>query len=250
MRDRRGADKTGIDARRGRQAFAAGIARPPRSRRPPPLLIARRPTGSPTSPRRCTPACAALFRGPLRCRPVPSVVRPVTRPRSLGTGCVVETYPAGAFWRRAAVRRYKATRRRGVVGHIVTQLGTTFDLGAHELMCLDSDHALDAVVAGLSAAAAAAGRRPCPRMRTSPSPAPRVGSLSPRARSATRWACWTDGRPPDCHDGSCRARFRPHPAAAHRRIAAALRRCRAAARLLRGRQPARAGRARGVRRAP
>jgi predicted nuclease with RNAse H fold len=80
-----------------------------------------------------------------------------------GHGLVVETYPAGSLlaW-GLPYRRYKGRDGRGVRGHIVTQLGATFDLGAHELMCLDSDHALDAVVAGLSAAAAAAGAATLP----------------------------------------------------------------------------------------
>lgn len=76
-----------------------------------------------------------------------------------GSGRVVEVYPAASLkvW-GLTHRGYKGTAHREVRDHLVTKLRETapwLDLGPYDAACRASDHALDAVVAALSARAAA-----------------------------------------------------------------------------------------------
>ncbi|MBB5791358.1 DUF429 domain-containing protein [Jiangella mangrovi] len=78
-----------------------------------------------------------------------------------GTGRVVEVYPAASLkvW-GLRQRGYKGAAHRAERDQIVTELRAAapwLDLGAHDEQCRASDHALDAVVAALSARAAAIG---------------------------------------------------------------------------------------------
>ena len=75
-----------------------------------------------------------------------------------GAGAVVEVYPAASLkvW-GLPWRGYKTTRNQAVLGTVVDRLQQAapwLDLGGHEQLCRRSDHALDAVVAALSARAA------------------------------------------------------------------------------------------------
>ncbi|WP_375476790.1 DUF429 domain-containing protein [uncultured Jatrophihabitans sp.] len=69
-----------------------------------------------------------------------------------GAGLVVEVYPAGSLhaW-GLPYRGYKGTTGRAVRDRLVDVLGGVVDLGAHEVLCRRSDHALDAVLSALSA---------------------------------------------------------------------------------------------------
>jgi predicted nuclease with RNAse H fold len=80
-----------------------------------------------------------------------------------GRGRVVEVYPAGSLmvW-ELEFRRYKGADGRPVRDRIVDRLARLVDLRAVEADCRASDHALDAVVAALSAAAALAGSATIP----------------------------------------------------------------------------------------
>jgi predicted nuclease with RNAse H fold len=78
-----------------------------------------------------------------------------------GTGRVVEVYPAASLkvW-GLGHRGYKGTVHRQARDELVTALRAAarwLDLGAYDAACRGSDHALDAVVAALSARAAATG---------------------------------------------------------------------------------------------
>jgi len=75
-----------------------------------------------------------------------------------GAGAVVEVYPAASLkvW-GLPWRGYKTTRNQAVLGAVVDRLQQAapwLDLGDHEGLCRRSDHALDAVVAALTARAA------------------------------------------------------------------------------------------------
>jgi predicted nuclease with RNAse H fold len=78
-----------------------------------------------------------------------------------GTGRVVEVYPAASLkvW-RLSHRGYKGIAHQQARDVLVTALRAAapwLDLGAYDAVCRASDHALDAVVAALSARAAALG---------------------------------------------------------------------------------------------
>ncbi len=80
-----------------------------------------------------------------------------------GHGRVVETYPAGSLYTWGMeYRRYKGRDGRPLREQIVRRLGTVVDFGDNAGLCIDSDHALDAVMAALTARAAAAGRATLP----------------------------------------------------------------------------------------
>lgn len=75
-----------------------------------------------------------------------------------GAGAVVEVYPAASLkvW-GLPWRGYKTTKNQAVLDTVVDRLlqaAPWLDLGEHEALCRRSDHALDAVVAALSARAA------------------------------------------------------------------------------------------------
>lgn len=75
-----------------------------------------------------------------------------------GAGVVVEVYPAASLklW-GLPWRGYKTTKNQAVLGSVVDHLQAAapwLDLGDHEDLCRRSDHALDAVVAALTARAA------------------------------------------------------------------------------------------------
>jgi predicted nuclease with RNAse H fold len=75
-----------------------------------------------------------------------------------GAGAVVEVYPAASLkvW-GLPWRGYKTTKNQAVLGAVVDHLRQAapwLDLGDHENLCRRSDHALDAVVAALTARAA------------------------------------------------------------------------------------------------
>lgn len=79
-----------------------------------------------------------------------------------GSGAVVEAYPAGSLkcW-GLPHRRYKGTANAAARNALVDALlaaAPWLDLAGFEPLCRASDHALDAVVAGLTARAAALGR--------------------------------------------------------------------------------------------
>jgi predicted nuclease with RNAse H fold len=94
--------------------------------------------------------------------------RPVDRG---GTGVVVEVYPAAALRRWGLTDRgYKGKQNLSTLATLVDELTGTagwLDLGRYENLCRASDHATDAVVAALSARAAACGlaTRPGPDQR-------------------------------------------------------------------------------------
>jgi len=75
-----------------------------------------------------------------------------------GAGRVAEVYPAGSLhaW-RLPFRRYKGRDGAPVRAEIVSALEGVVDLGGSRAACLNSDHALDAVIAGLTAHAVASG---------------------------------------------------------------------------------------------
>lgn len=96
-----------------------------------------------------------------RCAPLFARLDP-TRDRS-GHGRIAETYPAGSlFTWDLPYRGYKGTPGSSVREQIITGLSGIVDIGEHRAVCLASDHALDAVVAALSAAATAAGAATLP----------------------------------------------------------------------------------------
>lgn len=78
-----------------------------------------------------------------------------------GTGAVVEVYPAASLRHWALPHRgYKGGPNAARLGEVVDALGAAAPwlvLGKHEALCRHSDDALDAVVAALSARAAALG---------------------------------------------------------------------------------------------
>jgi len=93
-----------------------------------------------------------------------------------GAGTVVEVYPAASLkvW-GLPWRGYKTTKNQAALGIVVDQLKQAapwLDLGGHEELCRHSDHALDAVVAALTARAAVRdqvcrpGERELPAART------------------------------------------------------------------------------------
>lgn len=93
-----------------------------------------------------------------------------------GAGAVVEVYPAASLkvW-GLPWRGYKTTRNQDTLGVVVDRLKQAapwLDLGEHEQLCRHSDHALDAVVAALTARAAVRdqvcrpGERELPAART------------------------------------------------------------------------------------
>jgi predicted nuclease with RNAse H fold len=75
-----------------------------------------------------------------------------------GAGAVVEVYPAASLkvW-GLPWRGYKTAKNQAALGVVVDHLKEAapwLDLGGHEELCRHSDHALDAVVAALTARAA------------------------------------------------------------------------------------------------
>ncbi|MEV4096830.1 DUF429 domain-containing protein [Streptosporangium saharense] len=89
--------------------------------------------------------------------------RPVGR---AGDGVVVEVYPAASLrcWGLTS-NGYKRSANLGTLGLLVDELQAAapwLDLGAHEGLCRGSDDATDAVVAALTARAAALGRVTAP----------------------------------------------------------------------------------------
>jgi len=84
--------------------------------------------------------------------------RPVDRS---GAGVVVEAYPAASLkqW-GLPYRRYKGAANRAVLDQLADSLlaaAPWLDIGAHDTLFRTADHAFDAVVAGLTARAAALG---------------------------------------------------------------------------------------------
>ena len=79
-----------------------------------------------------------------------------------GTGRVVEVYPAASLQRWGLAHRgYKGQQRTGALGELVADLvarAPWLDLGPHRPALERSDDLLDAVVAALTARAAARGR--------------------------------------------------------------------------------------------
>lgn len=93
-----------------------------------------------------------------------------------GAGTIVEVYPAASLkvW-GLPWRGYKTTRNQATLGAVVDRLQQAapwLDLGGYEQLCRRSDHALDAVVAALTARAAVRdqvcrpGERELPAART------------------------------------------------------------------------------------
>ena len=80
-----------------------------------------------------------------------------------GLGRVVEVYPAASLiaW-GLSPRRYKGPGGRALREILVNELSLVVDLGANGSLCRESDHALDAVVAALSATAAQCGAATLP----------------------------------------------------------------------------------------
>jgi predicted nuclease with RNAse H fold len=79
-----------------------------------------------------------------------------------GAGAVVEVYPAASLkvW-GLPWRGYKTSSNRAALGIVVDRLRQAapwLDLGGYEQLCRHSDHALDAVVAALTARAAVRGQ--------------------------------------------------------------------------------------------
>jgi hypothetical protein len=79
-----------------------------------------------------------------------------------GTGLIVEVYPAAGlkYW-GLTHRRYKGSTGRTLLHGLVDELqhaAPWLDLGECEQVCRTQDHALDAVLSGLLARAAALGR--------------------------------------------------------------------------------------------
>lgn len=78
-----------------------------------------------------------------------------------GTGVVCEVYPAASLKTRdLPYRRYKGSDGRGELGRLVEALKAQapwLELGRHEDLIRDSDHAADSLIAALSALAAARG---------------------------------------------------------------------------------------------
>lgn len=88
--------------------------------------------------------------------------RPVDR---AGGGLLVETYPAAALQRWGLPHQsYKGASNRAALGQLVDALvrGLPLDLADHEVLCRQSDDALDAVLCALVARAAARGRVTAP----------------------------------------------------------------------------------------
>ncbi|MEU1883078.1 DUF429 domain-containing protein [Streptosporangium sp. NPDC020072] len=95
--------------------------------------------------------------------------RPVDR---AGNGVVVEVYPAASLrcWGLTS-NGYKRAANLGTLGLLVDQLQETaswLDLGTHEQLCRRSDDATDAVVAAITARAAALGRVTTPTQEQAP----------------------------------------------------------------------------------
>ncbi len=91
---------------------------------------------------------------------LPHLEQPVDR---TGHGRVVETYPAGSLLRWGLpFRRYKGTDGRAFREQIVDALAAVLDVDPHREALVSSDHALDAVVAALTARAAALGHATLP----------------------------------------------------------------------------------------
>jgi predicted nuclease with RNAse H fold len=78
-----------------------------------------------------------------------------------GSGTVVEVYPAASLQRwDLPYRRYKGSENRIQLAEMTDQLKAMagwLDLGEAETVCRVSDHAMDAVIAALTARAAACG---------------------------------------------------------------------------------------------
>jgi len=87
-------------------------------------------------------------------------LEPAARPQFVdrrGTGTVVEVYPAATLktW-NLPYRGYKRPPNRAALSRLVDallQAAPWLSLGRHELTCRRSDHALDAVIAALTARA-------------------------------------------------------------------------------------------------
>jgi predicted nuclease with RNAse H fold len=80
-----------------------------------------------------------------------------------GAGVVVEVYPAASLrrWGLEPFRRYKGTANAERLDALVSALAAAapwLRLGAYEAVCRRCDHALDAVLAALTARAAALGQ--------------------------------------------------------------------------------------------
>ncbi|HEY0636667.1 MAG TPA: DUF429 domain-containing protein [Pseudonocardiaceae bacterium] len=76
-----------------------------------------------------------------------------------GSELVVEVYPAASlrYWKQNH-RRYKGNRNLDALGTLTDMLAEHVDLGQYVDRCRASDHAFDAVIAALTARAAALGR--------------------------------------------------------------------------------------------
>lgn len=87
-----------------------------------------------------------------------------------GAGVVVEVYPAASLklWGLLPYRRYKgaanAARLAGLMEGLV-RAAPWLEFGAAGAVCARTDHAFDAVLAALTARAAALGRTPAPPER-------------------------------------------------------------------------------------
>lgn len=83
-----------------------------------------------------------------------------------GGGTVVEVYPAASLKQWGLPHRgYKGRQNAGALNELVNRLTSTvpwLQLGDFEPVCRGSDHAVDAVVAALTARAAAIGQATCP----------------------------------------------------------------------------------------
>ncbi|MFI5955002.1 DUF429 domain-containing protein [Cryptosporangium sp. NPDC051539] len=172
----RGADKTGIDCPLGwpdefvtfLAAYAGGTFTPPGDvsgkdwRR---KLVYRRTDEVVRARLRMIPLSVAADRiahPALRCATVLTRLAalgvPVDRD---GSGVVVEAYPAGSLNRWGLpYRRYKGPKNADARHALIDRLlerAPWLDLGRFEALCRASDHALDAVIASLTARAAALG---------------------------------------------------------------------------------------------
>lgn len=96
-------------------------------------------------------------------------VRPVDRD---GSGTVVEVYPAASLKQWGLPwRGYKQPRNLGALNELVTALQTAapwLDTGPHDPLCRTSNDALDAVIAALTARAAALGLTLLPDLELQP----------------------------------------------------------------------------------
>jgi predicted nuclease with RNAse H fold len=169
--DRRAAVKIGIDCPLGwPRAFVAMLADPAS---PPPAAsvadrdrLAYRETdrrvrtlAPPLRP--LSVSADRIAHAAFRCAGLlPRLGQPVDR---TGRGRVVETYPAGSLRRWGLpFRRYKGADGQGAREQIVDALAAVLDVAPHRRLLTGSDHALDAVVAALTARAAVLGKATLP----------------------------------------------------------------------------------------